>query len=336
VEFDLFKIARYPFMEEAKKWVKNEKIEIHEVLNDPIYERARMRAVERVKQAMKYGIIKDTPLLNEIDCMMEIFSYPLARLIVASVESEYLIRRYALAEAKKAYENLKKEDSSFIQKIAMEFGMEVKDGVIHFSDYLKYAPTWDMKWKLINRVMEKGYVKLSNEEIARLIQEAIRSKIQNELFYMFAPPEINKIFGELIANLKNKLVAKEIKRAEGISEKDYPPCIKNLILAIKSGMNVPHVGRFTLVTFLNAIGASTEDILKIFSNSPDFNEEKTRYQIEHITGKISGTVYAVPKCATIRTWGLCYPDELCKRVNHPLFYYRLRRRKNELSKEKVL
>ena len=52
MEFDLFKIARYPFMEEAKKWVKNEKIEIHEVLNDPVYERARMRAVERVKEAM--------------------------------------------------------------------------------------------------------------------------------------------------------------------------------------------------------------------------------------------------------------------------------------------
>ncbi|KAA0008852.1 MAG: hypothetical protein FE036_01575 [Thermoplasmata archaeon] len=336
VEFEICQIARYPFIEDAKNWVKKEKIDIQEVLYEPIYERARARAVERVEQALKYGVIKEKALLDEIECMMEIFSYPLARLIVAAVESEYLVRRYALAEAKKAYESLKKEKAAIIQKIAREFGIEAKDGMVHFSDYLKFAPTWDIKWKLVNRVMDKGYVELSNDEICRLIQEAIRSKIQNELFYMFAPPDINKIFGELISKLKNKLLAKEIKKVEGISEKDYPPCIKNLIAAIKSGMNVPHVGRFTLVTFLNAIGASTEDILKIFSSSPDFNEEKTRYQIEHITGKISGTVYAPPKCATIGTWGLCFPDELCKKANHPLLYYRLKRRKNELSKEKIL
>ena len=328
-------LARYPFLEYAKKWVRDEKINIQEVLYDPLYERARTRAVERVNQAMKYGVIKDVALLNESDCIMEIISYPLARLIVAAVESDYLIRRYALAEAKKAYENLKKEGEEFIESLAKNFDIDVKNGAIHFSDYLKFAPTWDIKWKLVNREMEKGYVNLRKEEIGRLIQEAIRSKIQKELFYMFPPPDVNKIFGNIITSLKGKLIKKEAKQY-GIDEKDYPPCIKAIIAAIKNGMNVPHVGRFTLVTFLNAIGASTEEILKIFSNSPDFNEEKTRYQIEHITGKISGTVYATPKCSTIRTWGLCYPDELCKKINHPLHYYRIKRRKNELSKEKVL
>jgi len=333
---DVCLLAKYPFLEEAREWVKKEKISIEEVLKDVIYERARSRAVERVIQASTHGIIQDLPLLNEVDCMMEIFSYPIARMIVVAVESDYLIRRYALAEAKKAYESLKEESEEIIQKIAKEFEIDVMDGMIHFSDYLKYAPTWDTKWKLVNRVMSRGYVRLSNAEIARLLQEAIRNKIQNELFYMFAPPEIKDIFGNVITGLKGRMASKEAKKITGISEKDYPPCIKTIISAIKSGMNVPHVGRFTLVTFMNAIGASTDEILKIFSNSPDFNEEKTRYQIEHITGKISGTIYAVPKCSTIRTWGLCYPDELCKKVSHPLFYYRLKRRKNDVSKKEVL
>jgi len=334
VEFEVCVLAKYPFLEYAKKWVKDEKIDIREALYDSVYERARTRAMERVSQAMKFGIIKEVALLNEIDCMMEIISYPLARLIVAAVESDYLIRRYALAEAKKAYENLKKESEDFIEEIAKNFDMDVKNGRIHFSDYLKFAPTWDIKWKLVNREMEKGYVRLKREEIGRLIQEAIRSKIQNELFYMFPPPDIHKIFGDMIASLKGKLIKKEIKYE--VNENDYPPCIKTIMAAIKSGMNVPHVARFTLVTFLNAIGQSTDEIIKIFSTSPDFNEEKTRYQIEHITGKISGTIYAVPKCSTIRTWGLCNPDALCKKISHPLHYYRKKRRKNELSKEKVL
>ena len=327
MEFDVYIIAKYPFIEDAKEWVKNEKISIEEVLKDAIYERARNRAIERIEQAMKYGIIRNYTLLNEVDCMIEIFSYPIARMIVVSIESEYLIRRYALAEAKKAYENLKEEDPIFIEKIAKEFNIDVKNGFIHFSDYLKYAPTWDMRWKLVNRIMKKGYVELNYNEISRLLQEAIRSKIQNELFYLFPPPETKKIFNEFIIKMKNRLVSKEIKKVQGIVYEDFPPCIKNLMAAIKSGMNVPHVGRFTLVTFLNAIGMSIEEILKIFSSSPDFNEEKTRYQIEHITGKISGTIYATPKCSTIRTWGLCYPNDICKRVSHPLFYYRIKRRK---------
>jgi len=321
-------MAKYPFIQEAKEWVKNEKISIEEILNDAVYERARIRAVERVEEAMEHGIINNAGCINQTDCMMEIFSYPIARMIVVSIESDFLLRRYALAEAKKAYENLKNENREIIEYIAKEFAIEIKNGTIHFSDYLKYAPTWDIRWKLVNRVMNKGYIQLSYREITRLLQEAIRKKIQNELFYMFSPPDVKKIFNEFIIKMKNKLALKGDKKFEGeASFKDFPPCIKNLISAVKSGINVPHVGRFTLVTFLNAIGMPLEEILKIFSNSPDFNEEKTRYQIEHITGRISGTIYSVPKCSTIRTWGLCEPDELCKKVNHPLFYYRIKRRK---------
>ena len=330
-------MARYPFLEEAKEWVREEKVSIDEVLNEPIYDRARERAKERVLQAAEHGIIKPFPCLDESDCMMEIFSYPVARMIVAAVESDYFIRRYALAEAKKAYESLKGEDISFINFMLEKFGMSVQNGRIHFTDYLKYAPAWHSKWKLVNRIMDKGYITLEKNEMARLLQEAIRKKIQDELFYLFAPPEIRKIFGGIINKLRAKTVVKDIKKYEGEKSMHYfPPCIKSLMAAAKSGINIPHVGRFTLVTFLNAVGMPTEEIINIFRNSPDFNEEKTRYQIEHITGKISGTIYSVPKCATIRTWGLCNPDELCKKISHPMLYYRIKRSKNEIPKEKVL
>ncbi|MCD6512753.1 MAG: DNA primase large subunit PriL [Thermoplasmata archaeon] len=334
---DLHVIARYPFLEEAREWVKSEAVSIEEVLNEAVYDRARERAMERVKQAVEKGIIKPYPCVEESDCVMEIFSYPIARMIVAAVESDFLIRRYALAEAKKAYETLKNEDASFINFMLEKFGISMHDGKIHFTDYLKYAPTWHSKWKLVNRIMERGYIRLEKNEMARLLQEAIRKKIQDELFYLFAPPEVRKIFGELINRLRAKTVVKEDKKYEGEESMVYfPPCIKSLISAARNGINIPHVGRFTLVTFLNAVGMPIDDIVSLFRSSPDFNEEKTRYQIEHITGKISGTIYSVPKCATIRTWGLCNPDELCRKVSHPMIYYRIKRGKNEVPKEKVL
>lgn len=328
---NLLKIAKYPFIKEAKEWVRNEKISIEEILFDEIYERARNRAIERVENSLKIGIINNKPLFNEADYIMEILSYPIARMIVVAIESDYLLRRYALAEAKKAFEILKAEDFETIKEIAEEFNIQLSGNRIHFSDYLKFAPTWDRKWKLVNKNLVKGYIEIDKNEIARIIQEAIRKKIYEELSYLFAPPEIKKVFGNEIARIRNKLIFKE-KRIEkyDIDFNDFPPCIKNLISAIKSGVNVPHVGRFTLVTFLNAIGQTIDEILKIFSSLPDFNEEKTRYQIEHITGKISGTIYSTPKCDTIRTWGLCVADELCKKIWHPLIYYRKRRmRTNE-------
>ncbi len=318
---ELIKISHYPFLSEAKEWVKNRGINIEEIIEDIIYERARRRGLERVKQAMIEGIVKDTPLINEIDCEMEIYSYAIARMIAVAFENDYVLRRYALAEAKGAYEKMKEENEEILSEILKEFKIEQIDGKIHFSDYLKNAPTWDSKWKLVNREMSKGYVKLKKQEIARILQEAISKKIYHELAYMHTPPEIKKIFGEEINSLKNKIsFKKEFKKEKSIS--DFPPCISSVISSINAGKNVPHVARFTLVAFLNEIGMSEKEMLAIFSKSPDFNEEKALYQIHHITGKISSTVYAVPKCSTIRTWGFCFPDEKCRGIFHPLTYYR--------------
>lgn len=321
---ELFKFAKYPFMAGAKEWVKKEKIGMDEILFDGVYERARRRGVERVMNALYKGKINEAPLINEIDCMMEIFSYPIARMIAVAVESDYVLRRYALAEAKKAYELLKNEEEIILKEVAREFDIDISNDEMHFSVYLKYAPH-EPKWKLVNRELRNGYVKIAKHEIARILQEAIKNKIYNELSFLYAPQEVKNIFREEILKIRRRIIKTEKMKGEASFE-SFPPCIKNLISAIKSGANIPHVGRFTLVTFLNAVGMSVEEILKIFSSSPDFNEEKTIYQIKHITGKISGTIYSTPKCSTIQTWGLCFSNENCKKIWHPLLYYKIKSR----------
>ena len=71
-----------------------------------------------------------------------------------------------------------------------------------------------------------------------------------------------------------------------------------------------------------------DGIIALFSQSPDFDESKSSYQIKHITGELSGTDgYTPPECSTMKTNGICFePDELCARetVNHPLTYYRIK------------
>jgi len=68
-------------------------------------------------------------------------------------------------------------------------------------------------------------------------------------------------------------------------------------------------------------------------NAPDFREDLTRYQVEHITGVTSGTAYSPPSCQAMQTFGICYdPDDTCRsrkkdgsaRVTHPLNYYRFK------------
>ena len=107
-----------------------------------------------------------------------------------------------------------------------------------------------------------------------------------------------------------------------------PPCISHIMEMSKQGLNLPHSARFALVTFLKALGMDYDGIIRVFSESPDFDESKSEYQIKHITGELAGTDgYTPPECKTMKTNGLCYcPDTLCQQewMNHPLSYYRVK------------
>ena len=120
---------------------------------------------------------------------------------------------------------------------------------------------------------------------------------------------------------------------EGMKNEFLPPCLVHILDMSRRGMNLPHSARFALVTFLHALGLDYDGIIRVFSESPDFNEEIAGYQIKHITGELSGTEgYSPPECKTMKTNGLCHnPDTLCQQewMNHPLSYYRVKMRDAE-------
>jgi DNA primase large subunit len=249
---------------------------------------------------------------------------------------------YLVGEAYHVYKNLLEEDISFMLEVAEELQIKVKyndennEIKIFFKDYLRAAPTRYKEWKMVNRDMENGLIVISKKGLARIIMEKLRLKINEELDLLKCNKLISKTFSKDISKFQNYVNAyrKKIEVAPigKLNIEKLPPCLKNILKSIQAGENVAHMGRFALVAFLSSLKLSTNEILKLFSTAPDFEEDKTRYQVEHITGKSSSTSYKSPACDKMRTYGICpadQMDEICKRINHPLSYYNKRWREEK-------
>jgi DNA primase large subunit len=344
---ELTTLAKFPFLKVSKSYVKENGLSIEELLDDSLYERARLIGIERLDNAFEDKDVGNRSLSTESDCIMELLSYPIARMIAVCIGDSYFIRRYALGEAVHAYKYLMTEPTSFLLNVSNEFNLNVRYSedtnrlIIYFTDYLHNAPTRYKKWKMINRKMDNGYISISHKDLARLIQEALRNRINNELDERKCNQDIYKRFQVDIKRIQN-IVSMHRKKIEAmpIGKLDIgklPPCMKDILAAIQSGKNVPHMGRFALVAFLNSLKLNTNDILKIFSSAPDFEEEKTRYQVEHITGNVSSTSYLPPGCEKMRTYGICPTekmDDFCRMKRHPLSYYKAKWSKNSNSNRK--
>ncbi len=339
---DVFTLARYPFLEDAKTYIAENGPTVDELLNDVLYERARAIGIERLDNAFNNRDIGKRQLASDTDCIMELLSYPVARMVAVCVGDTYFKRRYALGEAYHAYQNLLKEPLTFLLTIVDEFNLHVKKREnqnhidIYFKDYLRYAPTRYKEWKMINRELTNGYIHITHKDLARLILEALRARINNELDERECTKAITTTFASDIKRFQNTVMLHR-KKIEAtpvgrLSVEKLPPCMKNILTAIQQGENVPHMGRFALVAFLNSLKLGTQDILKLFSTAPDYEEEKSRYQVEHITGNSSTTSYKAPGCDKMRTYGLCpvnERDDDCKRVAHPRSYYNLQWKKRK-------
>jgi len=335
---DTSDLAKFPFTKEASRYVQEKGIEIEELARD--YSKIVDAAVKRVEEAIEEEIHSESA-----DDMVEILSYPAAVMIVMQVNDPFLKRRYALAEAKRAHKlllgELPRKSKEHLMDIAVgtfkwdiqstreKLGDTEYDFSLYFTDYLRNAAgVSGDKWKLVNRLVLDGRVYLTTGDAARLLQEEIRRRIENRLEgrleVELPAPIVQRIepLKILLAQRKGEIAIEEAPI--GFMVMAFPPCIKKLYDAVFSGQNVPHLGRFTLTSFLLNTGMSPEEVVKLFSQLADFDSEMTRYQVEHIAGtRGSRTKYTPPNCSTLRTHGFCISmDDLCKKVRHPMSYYR--------------
>ncbi len=338
-------LAKYPFLTDAKHYIKAYGPSVQELLENILYERARTIGVERLENTLKQKDAGNRSLATESDCIMEILSYPIARMIAVCVGDLYFQKRYALGEAFHAYNNLLHESTPFLINAAVELGMsisyeeETNHLAVFFKDYLRFAPTRYKEWKMVNRTMKQGYVQISRKDLTRILMELLRKRINEELENRNCNKLILQTFSEEIARFQNTAAMQRKKMdAAPVGKLDIeklPPCLTDILAMIQAGENVPHMGRFALVAFLSSLKLSTNDIIKLFSSAPDFEEDKSRYQIEHIAGKGSSTNYKSPGCEKMRTFGICPVDKmdaLCKKIHHPVSYYQAKWRKEKKQK----
>lgn len=347
------RLCFYPFLSAASNYVEALGVTLDDLITAAIFERARLRGKERVREAIREGAVRKLVIMSTAQAEMELLSYPFARILVSCIGNAHLVRRYALSEAKSAYNKLLEDSSTgssagtdIIYEMAQEFEIQVKFSRLSqeqehaqvqvqmpFVDYLRFTSNLrDKRWKLVNRGLEKGQVNLRKGEFLRVIQEAIYARISKDL-----PLDVSGALCESIRKYTRDIEAELEERRKkfgdsgfessaGFRVKDpscFPPCITAILANLKDGVNVPHTARFAVTAFLLNLGLTVDEIIEIYKNSPDFDEERTRYQVVHIAGSQGSTKYTAPSCSTMRTYGNCVDsDNVCEKVNHPLSYYK--------------
>src|SRR5436309_933670 len=178
-------LAKYPFLSEASEYVRELGLSIDE-LSTPEFGPVLDRAEKRLEEALSKGRVSGD-ITNE---NAEILSFPVSNLILSLLGEERARRRFALAEAKRAYELLRQESPEKLEHIAsttfawkvrrldIKLGRRFYDFGISLADYLRNSVHLkDPKWKLPNRILDHGLVYATREELARLLEEEVRTKI---------------------------------------------------------------------------------------------------------------------------------------------------------------
>ncbi len=330
---ELATLAKFPFLREAAAHIRAEQITLEDLLTDPAYARARGLGKTRVIDALERGPPTERVAIDTADQLAQLLAYPVARILVSANADNYLIRRFALREAIAAELRLGTESDDLVLHLAAELGVDLRredSGFrLHFADFLRFTNTMrEPPWKLINQKLDGGYVHLRRDKTLRVLRNAVERHIEEGL-PIPVNDAIERAFRTELAELRGLLEAKKATfKADDIGKVSitrFPPCMYNLLAQIQNHENVPHMGRFAIVSFLHHIGLGNEEIFRVFGDVPDFAADVTKYQIDHITGTTSPTEYTPPECSTMKSYGLCPgPDRLCLRIRHPLSYYRIK------------
>ena len=324
-------LAKYPFLNEAGEYLRESGFGWDD-FDRPDMKDIIDRAVERIDIGVE-GKIYDKLERYEI----EILTFLISLVIAKSIGIEPVLRKFALAEARRAEkfltEDLKRQSETqrrplfakifedlFKLKINMAddsrlFKVRVVDYVARSSHFHEH------EWKLINRLVHNGYVYLDADETVRLIRNELSVLIYDKVKAMTLSGLPNSIKSKA-DQLRIKFVGRYESRAVS-AVRHYPPCIKHALEIMNRGENLPHSARVMLATYMLAICKPVDEIVLMFENAPDFNEKITRYQVEHLAGiKGSGTKYSVPSCDKLRNENLCFATSECDGLINPIQFGR--------------
>jgi DNA primase large subunit len=303
--------AKYPFLKSALPLLRTYKI-----TNLP--QEVRARAQERVLEAIERGEKGVLPKLA--NPWVELLSFALSRALVLYVDDDWLRRRWALAEAARVERLLHEENDEVLLHVINDLGLQVKtaDGkwIMHFSQYLHLARRLavESRWKLVNRLVNKGLVTLTRPEVIRLVREWLYDS-----FVQAKPVPVNWHPEEAKA-IKEALQKRAAKTVAPAPSREWAPCM----VALRNRVaDAGHFGLFALAAYMAQKGYEVGEIVDVLRVRSDFDERIARYQVEHIAGLRGSRVkYRPPSCASMKTHGLCIEDgKHCPHnIKNPLQY----------------
>jgi DNA primase large subunit len=368
-------LANHFWSVQASEYIKEREVDVQslEQYGDVISE-----GESWINTTLERGLLSLNPSRKPETIML---AYPTARMFISILSNEYLLRRFANAVSKYAGAMLDRENDGKVLLLATTPGnmgekpwqlvyrkatparKDYIAGVIYewklfFTDYIGVAQNFhDEKWKLVNRRLKEGWVHLLKPDVARLMEEALKTRIirsglkpTRELPRLEdLPPNLKHALERISIKVKKWSTEFQSYDTEGIGagEIAYPGCMKQIFNKLSEGIGISHSERLALVFFLSNIGKDVDEILQVFSKSPDFDAQRSRYYVEHAMGlRGGGTKYKPYGCPKLKTYGLCSPqDDWCKNgrigprvLKGPIGYYRskswqLSRSKGEEKKE---
>jgi DNA primase large subunit len=327
--------ARYPFLQAARDAVEDAAVDLGEVVATD--EAVTGRALERVEHAITDGTVGEPHRRTRV----ELLSYPVARVLVSLVDTHVCTRKYAGAEARTAHERFSAEFEATtefkstsservnLDQLLAEFDLAgavraVEEGYwVEVGTYLDLAADQrGDQWRLVNRPLTDGEVRITTPELHVLLKQAIRKRVAAGLPFQ-VPEAIASELDEEVEQLEEVLSELDLTREiDTVVPELFPPCMQALLDQVQKGEHLEHHSRFAIAAFLTSIGMTTDEIVELFQVNPGFGEEATRYQVDHIRGETSPTEYSTPACSTMVSYGDCVnKDDLCERISHPMAYY---------------
>lgn len=368
--FDLIK--RFPWLPSLEQYYSDVALKdpidfINDILKSDKFNEINKRILNLFESALQNFEVLSEYQPDEIN----IYVYILLKILLYVLDNKNISNRIANLYSKTTYNELNKENEYNLYYIYRDLKLEVlyeeeptiykktiirdqyeilkTNFKIHFIDYLRLSSKLqDKSRKLINNPLSNGYVLIQTKNLNRLIQELVRMKFLNTNNKNIK--NINVFKDKVLKNQEFKTIYEDILNLWETKKEDFeytfeigfkinkdisrsfPPCIKEILSKVKEGQNLNHTERLSIVWFLNALKYPEDEIINIFVTLPDFDRDKTGYQVRYAMKK----GYTPYSCQTLKTYNLCmakkYKDKLClegyfskkldvqKQISHPLFY----------------
>ncbi|QIB72953.1 DNA primase large subunit PriL [Halogeometricum borinquense] len=349
--------ARYPFFDGARAAVGEADISPAALIAEdaPAVE----RGLERVERALMEGTVAAEEPHRWSD-REELLSYPIARILVSLVDTPAAVDKYAAAEATTAHDRFRADfetDDDGLQSTATrtvsledvlrEFDLAAdvrperstpdsrrrsgRDPIQYWIDVGAYltlsTADWGEKWRLVNRELATGAVRVTTDELHRLLEEAVHRRVADGLPFEVrgssAGDEIADALEDEVASIRDLLNDHDAAGrtdVEAVVPALFPPCMKALVQRARGGESLPAHSEFSLVSFLVALGMDATEVTTLLDVT-DETASRIATRVEYLTDA-GGSQFAPPSCASMQSYSDCVnKDERCETISHPLSYY---------------